>query len=362
MPSAPAHVELGTSGVRISRVVFGSMGFTDPANDPDERIAVMHAAIDAGITSIDTAPLYGFGRVEELVGRAIAGRRKDVQVLTKVGLNWEAPHGRVLFAFDDEHGVHRAVRRNSRPDAVRAEVERSLERLGVDVIDLVQVHHPDLDTPIAETMGALLELKREGKLRAIGVSNYSAEQMQVAQAALGDVPLASNQVSYGLLERWPEVEILPLARKAGAGVLAYSPLAQGLLSSAYRRAAQSGRAGALSHPRNVAQIARLVDGVMAPIAAAHGRSVTDLALAFVLAQPGVSGAVVGASSAEQARRNASAAELTLSASELSSLSAAAGALQLDHSAGQDTLSRVLDKAKRIARRIERALSGIHMGT
>lgn len=363
MISAHPTVELGKSGIRISRIVFGSMGFTDSAVDRQARIETMRAAIDAGITSIDTAPLYGFGRVEELVGEAIAGRRKDVQLLTKVGLSWDAPHGQVLFEFDDEHGQRRAVRRNSRPEAVRADVERSLRRLATDVLDLVQVHHPDLDTPIAETMGTLLELKREGKLRAIGVSNYSAAQMREAQAALGDVPLASNQVSYSLLERTPDQEILPLARASGTGVLAYSPLAQGLLGGAHHRGGASGRwGGPLWHPSNLARIARLVDGVMAPLATAHGCNVADIALAFVLAQPGMAGVIAGASSPAQARRNAKAADVSLSDTELSSLRAAVDALQIDPHAGEDTLSRVLDRAKRVARRIERALRNIHLGT
>lgn len=362
MSSALGSIELGKSGVRISRVVFGSMGFTEPSSDEEARIAAMRAAIDAGITSIDTAPLYSFGRVEKLVGQAIAGRRHEVQVLTKVGLNWEAPHGRVLFEFRDEHGVLRAVRRNSRPEAVRADVEQSLQRLGVDVLDVVQVHHPDLDTPIAETMGALLELKSQGKLRAIGVSNYSAEQMRAAQAALGEVPLASNQVGYSLLERGPEAEILPLARTMGAGVLAYSPLAQGLLGGAHHRGGVTGRWGPLWHPTNLAQIARLVDRVMAPIAAARNCTVADIALAFALAQPGISGVVVGASSPAQARRNAISAALVLTETELSALRAAADALRLDDHAGQDALSRVLERAKRAARRVERTLRRIHLGT
>jgi aryl-alcohol dehydrogenase-like predicted oxidoreductase len=362
MSSASRYGELGASGLRISRVVFGSMGFTEPSTDPEARITALRAAIDAGITSIDTAPLYGFGRVEKLVGEAIAGRRHEVQVLTKVGINWEAPHGQPLFEFHDEQGVRRAARRNSRPQAVRAEVDKSLQRLRVDVLDLVQVHHPDLDTPIAETMGALLELKSQGKLRAIGVSNYSAEQMKVAQAALGDTPLASNQVSYSLLERWPEVEILPLARTTGIGVLAYSPLAQGLLGGAHHRGGAAGRGGPLWHPTNLARIAKLVDGVMAPIGAAHNRSVSEIALSFLLAQPGMSGVVVGASSPAQARRNASAAELVLSEIELGALRTAVDALQLDRSAGEDALSRIVERAKRVARRVERALRGIHMGT
>jgi aryl-alcohol dehydrogenase-like predicted oxidoreductase len=184
----------------------------------------------------------------------------------------------------------------------------------------------------------------------------------VAQAALGEVPLASNQVNYSLLERWPEVEILPLARATGTGVLAYSPLAQGLLGGAHHRGGAAGRGGPLWHASNLARIAKLVDGVMAPIAAAHNRSVSEIALAFLLAQPGMAAVVVGASSAAQARRNASAAELVLSEVEQGALRTAVDALKLDRSAGEDALSRIVERAKRVARRVERALRAIHMGT
>jgi aryl-alcohol dehydrogenase-like predicted oxidoreductase len=359
-------VELGRSGLHISRVVFGSMGFGPSGGDSAARVQTMRAAIDAGITSIDTAPLYGFGRVESLVGEAIAGRRKEVQVLTKVGINWEEPHGQTLFEFNDEHGQRRAARRNSRPDAVRAEVDRSLQRLRVDVLDLVQVHHPDPDTPIAETMGALLELKNTGKLRAIGVSNYSAEQMRVAQAALGDTPLASNQVRYSLVERWPESEILPLARATGAAVLAYSPLAQGLLGGDHHRRGTvptDGRSQAAQWQRqNFERVGPVIDLALGPVGAAHGCSVAEVALAFLLAQPGLCAVIVGASSPAQARRNAGAAAHALGSEELRSIRGAFEAVSIDENAGQDLASRVQARAKRAASKLGRALRRLNIGT
>jgi aryl-alcohol dehydrogenase-like predicted oxidoreductase len=352
-------VELGRSGLSISRVVFGSMGFGPSGGDAAARVQTMRAAIDAGMTSIDTAPLYGFGRVESLVGEAIAGRRDEVQVLTKVGISWEAPHGRVLFEFNDEHGQRRAARKNSRPEAVRAEVDRSLQRLRVDVLDLVQVHHPDPDTPIPETMGALLELKKAGKLRAIGVSNYDAEQMRVAQTALGDTPLASNQVRYSLVERWPEREILPFARVTDVSVLAYSPLAQGLLGGDHHRRGSvptDGRGQAAQWQKeNLERVGGVIDGVLGPLGAAHGCSVAELSLSFLLAQPGLAAVIVGASSPAQARRNAGATAHALNDAELASIRSAFEALHLDPNAGQDLASRVQARAKRAAGKLQRVL-------
>lgn len=358
-------IELGRSGLSISRIVFGSMGFGPSGGDGAARIQTMRAAIDAGITSIDTAPLYGFGRVETLVGEAIAGRRSEVQLLTKVGINWEAAHGQILFEFQDEHGQRKAARRNGRPHAVRAEVDQSLKRLKTDVLDLVQVHHPDPDTPIAETIGALLECRRAGKLRAIGVSNYDAEQMRAAQAALGDVPLASNQVRYSLLERWPEQEILPLALSTDTGVLAYSPLAQGLLGGEHHRRSivpNDGRANAASwHKDNRALLSRVIESALGPIGAAHGCSIAEVALAFLLAQPGVSGVIVGASSPAQARHNAAAASHALGDDELRAIRSAFEGVKLDQNAGQDLASRVQEKAKRAADKLSRALRKLNIG-
>jgi len=356
-------VALGRSGLQVSRVVFGAMALSSASRDPASRERTIHAAVDAGITSIDTAPLYDFGACEELLGRALAGLRQRVQILTKVGLRWDDPqaHGQVLFPFVDAAGRQQAVRRNSRPESVRLEVERSLQRLRVDVLDLVQVHHLDPDTPIEDTMGALAELRRAGKLRAIGVSNYSAAQMARAQAALGDdVPLASNQVHYSLLERWPEVEVLPRARADRIGVLAYSPLERGLLAGDVtqraRFASDDGRRHEPAfHPENLARIAAAAEASLLPIARAHDATVAQVALAWLLAQPGLSAVIAGASSAEQAQRNARAMALVLSADEVARIRAAFAAVKLDPHAGLDPLSRVRRKVERLAARVKRRL-------
>lgn len=350
---------LGRSGVSVSRVIFGAMALSAASRDERRRIETIHAALDAGISAIDTAPLYDFGRAEEVLGRALAGRRDRVQILTKVGLRWDDPRGNVHFHFRDQAGREQSVRRNSRPDSIRLEVERSLGRLQVEVLDLVQVHQPDLTTPIADSMGALADLLRAGKLRAIGVSNYSAAQMREAQAALGDIPLASNQVHYSLLERWPEIDVLPLAREARMGILAYSPLEQGLLADRMRDAALPPEDGRrhhpLFHPHNHARIATAIDASLAPVAQARGVSVAQVALAWLLAQPGLSAVIAGASTVEQVRRNAAAAELALREDELRAIRAAFEALRLDRYAGQGIATRARGLARRVASGIRRRL-------
>ena len=350
---------LGRSELRVSRVIFGAMAPSSAGQDPQRRIETIQAAIDAGITTIDTAPLYEFGRSEELLGHALAGLHERVQILTKIGLRWDDPRGQVLFRFRDAEGREQAVRRNSRPDSIRLEVERSLRRLGVDVLDLVQVHHPDPDTPIADTMGVLADLLTAGKLRAIGVSNYSAAQTREAQAALGAIPLASNQVHYSLLERWPEVEVLPYAREARIGLLAYSPLAQGLLSGSMRvgtlAAADMRRNNPLFHPHNLARLSVATEHALLPVARAHDATVAQIALAFLLAQPGLTAVIAGASSNEQAKSNAAAAALSLHEEELRSIRAAFGALRLDPQAGQGLAARALGRVRRLAAGLRRRL-------
>lgn len=349
--------ELGRSGVVVSRVIFGAMALSAAARDERRRIDTLHAAIDAGITSFDTAPLYDFGRGEELLGRALAGRRERVQILTKAGLRWDDPCGEVAFRFRDEAGREQAVRRNSRPDSIRLEVERSLARLRVDVLDLVQVHQFDPGTPIADTMGALADLRRAGKLRAIGVSNYSAAQTIEAQAALGAIPLAGNQVQYSLLERGPEGGVLPAAREARFGVLAYSPLAQGLLSGAFRieslPADDWRRQEPRFHPDNLRRIAAAVEAALVPVARAHGATVAQVALAWLLAQPGLTAVVAGASTVEQVRANAAAMTLTLHGDEREAIRAAFTSLQIDPYAGKGAGERAWFRARRMAGALRR---------
>lgn len=356
------ELALNGSDLLLSRVIFGCMALGPKARDPKRRIATLHAALDAGITSFDTAPLYDFGASEALLGEAMADRRQRVQLLTKVGLRWDDPteHGEVLFRFHDEHGRERAVRKDSRPESIRLEVERSLRRLRTDVIDLVQVHHPDPRVPIADTMGALADLRREGKLRAIGVSNYDAEQLAEAQRALGKAGVVSNQIHYSLLERGCEREVLPAARAHQVSVLAYSALAQGLLSGTLRRRWLALDDGRRHDPwffsANLTPIRRSIEAALVPVARAHGASVAQVALAWLLAQPGVGAVIVGATRPAQVAENVGVSRLRLTPEELALIDRTFAELRLSRDAQPGKLEalslracarggRLLDRAR-----------------
>jgi aryl-alcohol dehydrogenase-like predicted oxidoreductase len=311
---------LGASQVQISRVIFGAMSFGKRSDQ--ECIRSLHAAFAAGITSVDTAPLYGLGESERWVGQAITDRRDSVQVLTKVGLCWDDQHGEVLFEFPDETGRMRAVRRDSRPHKIRAEVEASLKRLGTEVIDLVQVHQLDKHTPVADTLGELNRLRQEGKVRAIGVSNFPVRCLEQSRAALG-ADFVSNQCEFNLLSRSIQRDVLPWCRDHQVAVLVYSPLAQGLLAGRYLSdsppPADWRNGGLMFQPRNLRLIDRTVRQVAVPIAARHNVGLNEVALAWLLAQPGVTAVIAGASSETHAASNAHAVGLVLDSAELSLL-------------------------------------------
>ena len=209
-------ISIGRSGLTTSRIGLGTWaigGWMWGGSDEAESIATIRSAIEHGVTLIDTAPAYGFGRSEEIVGKALAegALRDKVTIATKVGLTWK----------------NGAVFRNSSPARIRKEIDDSLRRLRTDVIDLYQVHWPDLQTPIEETARALEGLRRQGKIRAIGVSNYSPSQMDAFRAV---AMLDAVQPPYNLFEREIETDVLPYAKRAGLAVLSYGALCRGLLS------------------------------------------------------------------------------------------------------------------------------------
>jgi aryl-alcohol dehydrogenase-like predicted oxidoreductase len=209
-------IEIGSSGITTSRVGLGTWaigGWMWGGTDEAQSIRTIQSAVDRGVTLIDTAPVYGFGHSEEIVGKALAeGKLRDkVQIATKVGLNWKDG----------------AVFRDSRATRIRKEIEDSLRRLRTDVIDLYQVHWPDLETPISETAQILQGLVHEGKIRAIGVSNYSPAQMEIFGSVAN---LDAVQPPYNLFEREIEADVLPYAKGTGLTVLSYGALCRGLLS------------------------------------------------------------------------------------------------------------------------------------
>jgi len=318
---------LGRTGLDLPVVSFGAWavgGWQWGGSDDDAAVAAMRAAVDCGMNAIDTAPIYGFGHSERVVGRAIAGLRDRVVVMTKVGLRWDDTRGPLAFKTKDHHGRDLEVHNNLRPWSLVWEVDHSLERLGVETIDLLQIHWPDPATPIGATMGALLDLRRAGKIREIGVSNFSASLMEEAQRVLGDVPLASDQPKYNLLDRSIEREVLPWARGHDVGVLVYSPIEQGLLAGAVPAdrsfPAGDGRATRRTFvPELRARVNEVLGRVAEPIAKRHGATLAQVAIAWTIAQPGVTSALVGARTEAQVRENAAAGDLVLDPDEVSAL-------------------------------------------
>lgn len=309
MQKLPPEARKALPGVaEITRLVLGAMGF-ERADAGEAHDAALAAANSAGIDAIDTAPLYGFGASERIVGDWLKRSGARATVLTKVGLVWDAPdgHGDVLFQTHDAAGEPLVVRKDSRPRSVLAEIDRSRERLGLEKLALVQVHHRDVHVPIDETMGALLDAWRAGSVAAIGVSNFDAADVEIAARALerlseGAVRLSCVQGRYNLLSREVERDVLGVVHARGLGFLAYSPLAQGLLSGAMGpdRVVSDWRAQTpLFAPSNRREIHAAIERELSPLARRHGVSVPALALAWVLSRERVTAAIVGARDATQ---------------------------------------------------------------
>lgn len=293
---------LGDTGLVTSAIGLGCMGLSQGygPTDDDESVRGVHRALDAGVTLLDTAMSYGRGHNEELIGRALIGRSEQVTVATKFGI------------VRDERGV----RVDGRPAHVRGYVEASLARLGRDVVDLLSLHRIDPDVPIAETVGAMADLVRDGTVRHLGVSEVTVDQLDLAAAVH---PIAAVQCEWSLLWRAPEEDIVPAARRLGIGLVPYSPLGRGLLTDTLARADMDDSDFRRTDPRfhgtdltaNLDQVAALRE-----LAAAFGMSPAGLALAWLLAQGVDVVPIPGSRRPDRIAANASAAAATLSVADL----------------------------------------------
>jgi len=312
---------MGRSDVRASAIGIGTWamgGWMWGGTDAAASIAALQASIDNGVNLIDTAPGYGLGLAEELVGKAIKGRRADVVVATKCGLNWR--HGKGNHFFDE---LGKKVYRYLGRDGILHEIDESLRRLETDYIDLYITHWQDPTTPVEETMSTLLDLKKQGKIRAIGVSNVSPEDL-AAYLAVG--PVDAIQERYSMLDREIEQTLLPICKAKDVSTLSYSSLALGLLSGKIGpERAFKGDDLRKDNPRfstrnreHVAAFAKAVE----PIAAAHEASVAQLVIAWTITQPGITYALCGARDPGQALENAKAGRLSLDAADLARIDAA----------------------------------------
>lgn len=300
--------KLGRHGPIVSSIGLGCMGMSDfyGSTNDQQSIAVIHRAIDLGVTLLDTADMYGVGRNEELVGRAIRDRRDRVVLATKFG-NVRAPDGRSL-------GV------NGKPEYVKQACEASLTRLGVDVIDLYYQHRVDPATPIEDTVGAMADLVREGKVRYLGLSEAAPETIRRAQAVH---PIAALQTEYSLWTRDPEEELLDLCAELGIGFVAYSPLGRGFLTGAIRTIDDLDpddwrRNNPRFQGENFERNLQLVDAVT-ELAREKGVTPAQLALAWVLARRDYIVPIPGTRSIKRLEENAGAADISLSQDEMQRL-------------------------------------------
>ncbi|MCY3841435.1 MAG: aldo/keto reductase [Gammaproteobacteria bacterium] len=313
------HRPLGSSGIEASIVGLGTAAIRAGDTDDDDFIKAIRAAIDRGVTLIDTAPSYGWGRSEEVVGRAIEGRRDQVVLATKCGVWWE-----------DERGSYNGVKDGKanhvslRPDTIMIEVENSLRRLGVDTIDLLQCHKPAIppeETPIPETMGCLMDLKDQGKIRAIGVSNVSLDQLDAYRKA-GD--LASDQFRYSMISRDREADILPYCAAHNIATLSYWSLEQGLLTGkvgldrVFREDDFRNNAGGWLPWFQLENRQRLLDVLAgwAHLTEKYDCTIAQLTIAWTAAQTGATHVLCGVRGADQAVQNAGAGALELEADDV----------------------------------------------
>lgn len=325
---------LGNSPVQASAVTFGAWaigGWMWGGSDRADAIEAIRASFDEGVTSIDTAPIYGQGHSEVLVGEAIKGiPREKVQLLTKFGMRWDTRQGDFAFHTTDNDGNPLDVFKYAAKESVIRECEDSLRRLGTDYIDLLQIHWPDKTTPVSETMEALEILLQQGKIRAAGVSNYSAELLKEARQTLA---VASDQVPYSMVERSIEKELVPYCLETGTSIIAYSPLQRGLLTGKIKPdhvfAPGDHRPGTLFYrPENIRRINAFLDKIR-PLAGDKGVSLSQLAIRWTIDRPGITVALAGARNAAQAVENARAASFSLAADERNLIDTALGELVLE---------------------------------
>jgi aryl-alcohol dehydrogenase-like predicted oxidoreductase len=306
--------KLGASDLEITPIGVGAwaMGgggwqFAWGPQDDDESVEAIHAALDKGINWIDTAAIYGLGHSEEVVARALAGRSPKPLVFTKCGIVWNEK---------------RENRRTIEPESIRKEVEQSLSRLKVDVIDLYQIHWPDPDHLIEAAWTTMAKLKQEGKVRYIGVSNFNAAQMRRAQAIAS---ITSLQPPYSIISPEIEKEILPYAQANNIGVIAYSPMKSGLLTGTmtrervaampdddFRKRTPHFKEPLLSRHLELAEL-------LAAIGKRHGKTAGEVAIAWTLRHPAVTAAIVGMRSAKQVDGVIGAAEFRLSTDEIAEI-------------------------------------------
>jgi len=319
---------LGRSDVKVTPMAFGAWaigGWMWGGAEETAAINAIKAAYHAGITTIDTAPVYGFGRSEELVGRAMEGISRDkYQVLTKFGMNWVTEQGEYFFDSTDNDGKPFRMFKWASKEKVMQECEDSLRRLKTDYIDLYQIHWPDATTPVDETFEAVQRLIEQGKVRAAGVCNYDTH---LVEKALETIQLVSNQVPYSLVNREIEKGVIPQAIERGLSIIAYSPLQRGLLTGKIKPGHKFGEGDTREGNRfytdeNIRRTNALLEEIK-PIAEKHNATLAQLVINWTINRTGVGCVLVGARDEKQVEDNAGSLAFTLTTEELGQITAAA---------------------------------------
>jgi methylglyoxal reductase len=310
------YIKLGKTDIEVSVVGLGAWaigGWMWGGTNESDSIKAINTAIDMGVSLIDTAPAYGMGLSEEIVGKAIKGRRDKVIIATKCGLVWNFDKGELFFIYESGEKVYRFLG----PESIRYEVEKSLSRLGIDYIDIYQTHWQDRTTPIEDTMETLMDLKKEGKIRSIGASNASLEQLkQYNQAGQLDV----DQEEYNLIDNKAEEENLPWCRNNSVTLFAYSSLAKGLLTGKISpdrefKGDDLRKDDFRFSVRNRKKINSVLEDEFKPIADRYGLSIAQLSIATLVSQDGVV-ALCGARNERQAEENAKAGDRVIEESDI----------------------------------------------
>jgi aryl-alcohol dehydrogenase-like predicted oxidoreductase len=314
-------VILAENDLNITPLAFGAWaigGWFWGGTSKKESVDAIEAAIDHGMTTIDTAPVYGFGLSEEFIGKAVKGKREKVQILTKFGLRWDTITSNLHFEkTKDNSGKELSIYRHGGKESIIRECENSLRRLKTDYIDLYQQHWPDNHTPVEETMIALEILKVQGKIKAGGVSNYSAEQMAEADKYF---KLASNQVPYSMVLRGIEKSLVPWCLKNSKAIIAYSPLQRGILtgkiSAGYKFKEGDHRTDHIffkePYLSKINQFLKEIE----PIAVNKKATLAQLVIRWTSAQPGITCVLVGARNRLQVLENLAASELEIESGEM----------------------------------------------
>jgi len=325
--------QIGETNLKCSVISFGAWaigGWKWGGTDRGEAIKAVKAAYEKGVTSIDTAPAYGQGLSEEIIAEALQGTPRDkVQILTKFGLRWDIKQGTLFFKSQTNEGKYLEVYKFASKESVMKECEDSLRRLNTDYIDLYQIHWHDVTTPIHETMEAVLRLKEQGKIREAGVCNYTVEWMKEAGET---IRLASNQVSYSMVLRDIERDVVPYCIENKKSIIAYSPLQRGLLTGKMKPGHvfnEGDHRQELNYftPENIKRVNTILEPLR-HLAESKNATLAQLVLRWTVDQPGITIALAGARNAAQAVENAKAAEIKLSAADLNFINKQLEAFQL----------------------------------